>query len=220
MKVFLSHSSADKWLAKRIANDIAELGAQTFLDEKDIATGESIDSAIQTNLSICSDFLILLSPASIKSEWVLVELGGALALKKDIIPILLYLGANDIPKPISKLKGRDISDIEKYYEELKVKIPKKGREAPSVISPTITRRKKPSKEMIFAVGQKVILPKEPQEIVYREKSKVSFNTDMSKYLGLVATITDLNIPDKYARVDVDSGRWGWAYEWLVKAQEI
>jgi hypothetical protein len=122
MKVFISHSSKDKWAARRIAKDIDQLGAGTFLDEKDIKTGESIDNKIQENLIKCQDVLILISPASINSQWVLIELGGAIALKKNIIPILLYVGVNDIPFAINKLLGRDINEIDKYYEELILKL--------------------------------------------------------------------------------------------------
>jgi hypothetical protein len=34
VKVFISHSSLDKWIARRIAADLADLGIETFLDEK------------------------------------------------------------------------------------------------------------------------------------------------------------------------------------------
>ena len=58
VKVFISHSSADKWLARRIARDLEELGTQTFLDEKDIKTGESIDDSIQLHLKESDEVLI------------------------------------------------------------------------------------------------------------------------------------------------------------------
>ena len=60
MKVFISHSSKDKWAARRIAEDLQSLGVETFLDEKDIRTGQSLDDSIKTHLKDSSDFLILL----------------------------------------------------------------------------------------------------------------------------------------------------------------
>src|SRR5437016_2873508 len=122
MKVFISHSSTDKWIARKLSEEITSLKCETFLDEKDIATGESIDSEVHNHLQDCDDFLLLLSPDSLKSHWVLVELGGALALKKRIVIILLHLGANDIPPPISKFLARDINDVEKYYEEIRKRL--------------------------------------------------------------------------------------------------
>ena len=102
MKIFISHSSRDKWAARRISAEIEQLGADTFLDEKDIETGESIDESISVHLKDSDELLVLLSPASVKSDWVLVEVGGAKALGKRLVPILFYLGANEIPSPISK----------------------------------------------------------------------------------------------------------------------
>src|SRR5262249_6869733 len=97
MKIFISHSSKDKWLARHIAKDLRELGVETFLDTRDLQTGQRIDESVQTHLIDCDDFLILLSPASLNSHWVLVELGGALSLRKRVVPILLYVGVNETP---------------------------------------------------------------------------------------------------------------------------
>ena len=109
MKIFVSHSSKDKWAARRIAAEVESLGAKVFIDEKDIETGQSIDSAIKKHLTEADDFVLLLSPASLKSEWVLLELGGAMALGKNIVPILMYVGANELPKAITLRLARDIT---------------------------------------------------------------------------------------------------------------
>ena len=50
MKMFISHSSYDKWIARQISNLLEADGHTTFLDEKDIKTGESIDESIQNHL--------------------------------------------------------------------------------------------------------------------------------------------------------------------------
>src|SRR5947209_19311991 len=110
MKIFISHSSKDKWAAREIAKQIGAMGATVFIDEKDIKTGESIDVAIRSHLTDSDHFLLLLSPASVKSEWVLLELGGALALGKTVVPILLYVGANEVPQAINLKLARDIND--------------------------------------------------------------------------------------------------------------
>src|ERR1041385_7667216 len=158
MKVFLSHSSKDKWIARRIADDLDKIGVTSFLDEKDITTGESIDESIRVHLGGSNDFLLLLSPASIASHWVLIELGGALALKKRVIPILVYVGVNDVPKAISLKLARDISDIEKYYEELASRTGRKRlreKDRPKVKRVTAKKQTK----LKFQAGQKVqIIP--------------------------------------------------------------
>ena len=122
MKIFISHSTREKWIAKKISEDLLSLGCETFLDEKDISTGAAIDDSIGKHLKESDDFLILLSETSLKSTWVLIELGGAIALGKNIIPVLLFIGVNDIPDVISKFLARDLNEINKYYEEVKKKL--------------------------------------------------------------------------------------------------
>jgi hypothetical protein len=100
MKVFISHSSRDRWAARRISADLEKLGVDTFLDEKDIETGESIDETISVHLKDCDECLLLLSPASLKSHWVLIEIGGAKALGKRLVP-MLHIGVNDMPSTLS-----------------------------------------------------------------------------------------------------------------------
>jgi len=209
MKVFISHSSRDKWAARRISDDLIAIDATTFLDEKDIKTGESIDVRIQDNLTDCDDLMILVSPDSVNSQWVLIELGGAIALKKNIIPIFLYVGSNEIPKPISKLLGRDINDIDKYYDEIKLKISGK----------TVAKAKKKTPEIIdtkFKVGDKVRLPLKP----VKEETAPGWVDDMDRYLGLNTTIKKLGNEDgiPFAKVDVDNMDWEWATSWLVKIE--
>jgi hypothetical protein len=208
MKVFISHSSRDKWAARRISTDLNNLGIETFLDEKDIKTGESINDKIQDNLSDSDDLLILISPASVDSQWVLIELGGAIALKKNIIPILLYVGANDIPKPISKLLGRDINEIDKYYEEIKAKISGKKQ--------LKTKDKKLIKSIEdIQIGDKVRLPLKRQESEFP-----GWDNQMDKYLGLEAEITQLVVEQgiEMAKVNIDKSEWYWSINWLVKIE--
>ena len=216
MKIFISHSSRDKWAARRISKEIEELGATTFLDEKDIETGESIDDAVSTHLKDCDELLMLLSPASIKSEWVLIEIGGAKALEKRLIPILFHLGANDIPSPISKNLARDINGIEKYYDELKTRINNGSVSTP----PQPVARRSSAKTRTrttpnFSVGDKVKLPNRRKQDADREKVVISWEEDMDSYLDHEATVTIVD-NDKSLKIDIDGEENWWAFEWLTK----
>jgi hypothetical protein len=216
MKVFISHSSKDKWAARRISKDLVGLGAATFLDEKDIRTGESIDESIKMHLKECDEFLILLSPASIKSPWVLIEIGGAIALEKKLVPILLYIGANEIPHPISKHLARDINELEKYYEEVKENI-KTGEPT----QPTIVRRRRRIERpqvKKFRVGDYVQLPSEPQDDAEREGPSIAWQEEMDKYLGKKAKVKEVD-KDQSLLIDIDDGEFWWAFEWLTKIEK-
>src|ERR1044072_8672601 len=119
MKIFISHSSQDKWVARKISEDLNRIGIETFLDEKDIGTGESIDDAIGQHLLESDELLIIISPASLSSQWVFVEIGGAKALGKRLVPILFHVGANELPPLLSRFLARDLNDIQTYYDEAK-----------------------------------------------------------------------------------------------------
>lgn len=208
MKVFISHSSKDQWVARRISEDLCKLGCETFLDEKDFDTGASIDEQIRENLSSTDDFLILLTPASVGSEWVLIELGGALALKKNIIPIMLYVGVNDLPKAIALKLARAITDIDKYYAEVASRLGK----APPRTRTTAQRGQAP-KAPRFQIGDRIaIVNKRPKDDAY-----AGWVGDMDEFLGERATITDaLQLDPAFTvyRLDVDSGEWLWLGNWL------
>jgi hypothetical protein len=215
MKIFISHSSKDKWAARKIAQEIETLKAKTFLDEKDIETGESIDHSIKKHLTDSDHFLLLLSPASVKSEWVLIELGGALALGKIIIPVLLYVGANEIPKAISLKLARDINEIEKYYDELRRKI----GIAVSKPKPSYKEPRKILSEPRFKIGDKIkIVPQKPTTFS-STASRVGWIDSMNSYVGFPASITKVatgpSSEDFVYLLDLDQGNHAWATEWLV-----
>jgi hypothetical protein len=67
---------------------------KTFLDEKDIHSGESIPESIRGNIQECNEFLVLLSRYSIDRQWVLVEVGAAWAFGS----ILLLLPTRSLLK--------------------------------------------------------------------------------------------------------------------------
>ena len=210
MKIFVSHSSKDKWAVRRIAKDIEELGHTVFLDEKDILTGDSIDSSIKSHLKTSDHFLVLLSPASLQSQWVLIELGGAIALEKRIVPVLLYVGANELPTAINLKLARDINDIDKYYAELGgLPTPPKAAAIASKLEPRAKR-----KQSILSIGTKVRVARNLPPVIYRaEGAGVTWVEDMDQYLGQSGTITAVDSDGDY-ELDVDSERFAWAKEWL------
>jgi hypothetical protein len=122
MRVFISHSKDERWLATRMRDELEHLGVGAFLYEKDVTTGEVVIEAIRANLAACDDFVILLSPTSVKSPWVLVELGGALILRKLIVTFHMYLRDDEIPAPIASVTRRHINDTEAYYDELRKRL--------------------------------------------------------------------------------------------------
>lgn len=210
MKVFISHSSKDKWAAKRISEEIESLEIETFLDEKDISTGQSIDQSIKSNINDCDDFLILLTPASIKSEWVLIELGGALALGKNIVPVLLYVGANEIPKIISLRLARDINDIRKYYGELQDRL--KGK----IIEHGQVNKTKAQDTDMLKIGDRVkIISKAPPDHYRDEGLDIYWESDQEQYLGMHTKVALVFEELESYALEIDNKEFFWHKDWLI-----
>jgi hypothetical protein len=219
VKIFISHSSHDKWIARRISQDLEALGVTTFLDEKDIETGDSIDDSIQEHLKECDEIVMLLSPSALDSHWVLLEIGGARVLGMRLVPILLHVGANDLPAPLSKGLARNLNEIEKYYEEVKRREegdlvePPRPRVRRRSRGPTIARPRRD-----YAEGDLVRIPDRPRSpFVTDEDIPIEWLDEMDAFIGNVATVTVVD-DDRTVKLDVDGEAWWWAMDWLEPAE--
>lgn len=214
--MFISYSSLDGWIARRISRDLEELGLQTFLDQKDIEAGSRFNEAIDEHLASSDELLILLSPASRESDWVLVEMGGALALKKRIVTVLLHVSANEIPDPISRFQAIDLNKIEIYYAEVKRR--NEGAAEPVRVAPKkpTPEKKAPAK---LVVGDRVRLPMTPPQPdtvdVGPFYSRWQRETD-DPFLGKEATVVAIDPVADAVRIDVDNSRSLWPVSWLTK----
>ena len=101
-KVFISHSSKDHhfidWLCARLSSDSIEY----FRDDRDILAGDSLTQKIASGLENSNFFLAVLSPNSITSPWVELELSTALMRQVShkkivIIPVLLGIDPTTMP---------------------------------------------------------------------------------------------------------------------------
>jgi hypothetical protein len=68
--IFLSHSSKDKPLARRIADDLQQAGIKVWLDEAEIFVGDSITQKVQEGLAQADFVAVLLTRHSVESGWV------------------------------------------------------------------------------------------------------------------------------------------------------
>ena len=70
IKVFLSHSSVDKDLARRLAKDLQAVNIDVWLDQWEIQVGEEFTQSIKKGVDDAAYVIVLLTPASIASHWV------------------------------------------------------------------------------------------------------------------------------------------------------
>ncbi len=127
-KVFISHASADTWVARQIASHLHGRGACTFLDEADIQTGDDFRERIIQAETDCSELVVLLTPWSIKRSYVLFEISCFLHSRKRVVGILHGLSAIEaMADPVAGdlLVRRDLVDIngiETYFDEIGARV--------------------------------------------------------------------------------------------------
>jgi TIR domain len=78
-KLFLSHSSIDKPIAKRMAMELQQHGLEVWLDEWEVRLGDSLIEKIEKGIATSGYLIAILSNNSISSPWVQKELNVAIA---------------------------------------------------------------------------------------------------------------------------------------------
>jgi len=116
-QVFLSHSSADKKIVRRIQNDLMQHGIDVWIDDLHIPVGASIAGEIQKGLNNSEFLLLFLTPRAVESGWVEKEwqtkfFEQVSENKISVIPLLIE--QCEIP---FFLKGVKYADFRESYEE-------------------------------------------------------------------------------------------------------
>lgn len=119
--VFLSHSHADKPIARRLAKDLRAAGITVWIDEAELKIGESLVSRIGKAIDANDYLIVLLSGASVKSEWVTREV--EVALHRDfanqtfrVLPVVV--GDCALPPFLRGKVYADLRHPEAYQQEL------------------------------------------------------------------------------------------------------
>lgn len=126
--VFISHSGTDTWVAKQIAREVSNCGAEPFLDEADIDAGSDFEEDILAFLERAHELVVLLTPWALDRPYIWAELGAAwgrripiVALLHGITPAELQSKSN-IPIFIKKRDLLLLNDIETYFEQLRARV--------------------------------------------------------------------------------------------------
>jgi hypothetical protein len=106
-QVFVSHATADKWLATVLCEKIESSGASTFRDDRDIHGGDDIPEAIRRELARSSELVILITPESVNRPWVLFEAGAFWGRRRDqrVVAVLCHVAVDTIPDMIKSKKA-------------------------------------------------------------------------------------------------------------------
>ncbi|MDF1741963.1 MAG: toll/interleukin-1 receptor domain-containing protein [Verrucomicrobiales bacterium] len=115
--LFLSHSSNDKFFARKLAEKLSQVGVKVWIDEAELRIGDSllekISSAIQG-----SDFVgAVLSHNSVKSNWVQKELAMAMDREiggKQVVVLPILIESCTIPPFLADKLYADFTDPDDF----------------------------------------------------------------------------------------------------------
>jgi hypothetical protein len=115
-------------VADRIARDIRESGASTFLDETDIAKGDDFKTRIHAEIAACSELVALFTPWSAQRFWVWVEVGAAWGQRKRIVAVLYRISVPELERLggsraiLEDINVLDLNNFDDYLGELRERV--------------------------------------------------------------------------------------------------
>jgi hypothetical protein len=123
--VFISHSFTDKKFVSRLAEDLTNRGIEVWVDEAEIKIGDSLIEKIRAGIDQVDFVAVVLSHASIESEWVKKEVDVAVnqeiaGRRVKVLPIMIEkLSQDEIPGFLLGKLYADFSSEDNYREALR-----------------------------------------------------------------------------------------------------
>lgn len=131
-KVFISHSSADTWVARQIAKNVELCGASAFLDEADMEHGDDFEEHIIAAANSSSELIVLLTPWATTRPYIWLEMGLFWGSRKRIIGVLHGVTAKElssderIPVLLKRTDLVELNKIDSYFDQLRKRSTKQG----------------------------------------------------------------------------------------------
>jgi hypothetical protein len=115
-KIFISYSHKDGGeIAEFLHERLTGCGYDVWKDSHDLALGTNFPKAISDALEATSDFIVLLTRASLQSDWVNDEINMAMTARCKVLPILVdQIPADEIPLYLRKINFMQMKSIEDW----------------------------------------------------------------------------------------------------------
>jgi hypothetical protein len=117
-QVFVSHATADKWIARVLCEKLEAAGAVTFRDDRDIDGGDDIPDRLREEIERSQELVVLLTPQSVSRPWVFLEVGAAWFRGLRIVAVRYHIEVDAIAATIKSKKSIDLNERDEYLAEV------------------------------------------------------------------------------------------------------
>src|SRR5688572_10441442 len=114
-KVLISYSQIDSEIADEIVRTLLKQKMEIVRDVRDVSWDESVELKVDKGFDEISTVLVVISPASLKSQWMPYEIGFVTGKGKTIIPFITD-SSLELPADIKGLKSLlQVSQIQEHF---------------------------------------------------------------------------------------------------------
>lgn len=101
---FISYSSKDRLIAEEMKSRLEKQHLNVFMSEKTIKAGDTWTNVVKNAITSAKVVVVIVTPNSIDSEWVMAEAGAGWALGKTVIPAIMLVDTGNVPLIISQFQ--------------------------------------------------------------------------------------------------------------------
>lgn len=113
-RVFMSYAGEDAHYARKLGDALERIPGVRISSDKDMSPGENFAAKIKDAISACDVFFVIITSSSIRSNFVLQELGAAWALDKIIIPVVGHMSLLEtLPISLMDKQAVLLADLDK-----------------------------------------------------------------------------------------------------------
>jgi hypothetical protein len=114
-KVLISYSQVDSEIADEIVRTLLKQNVEIVRDLRDVSWGESVELKVGQGFDEISTVLVVISAASLKSQWMPYEIGFIRGKEKVVVPYITD-PTLELPADIQQLKGiSEIGQLQSYF---------------------------------------------------------------------------------------------------------
>jgi hypothetical protein len=137
--VFLSHSSKDRFFARKLAETLKKYGVTVWIDEAELRVGDSLIDKISTAINQADFVAAVLSHNSVNSNWVQKEL--SLAMSKElagrrIVVLPILIDRCELPSFLSDKLYADFTDSDNFDAPMQRLLHAVGVSIPTTTTPS------------------------------------------------------------------------------------